>query len=379
MRVSGGGRIVGFVAVLVAALSLAAIHPARVAAEDGRIVVAQADDTPFFLRLFGFRKKEPEPRRSDGKVVKLGPGGRITEGTANAASGRAAPKPEVVVAPKNPDARRVLVIGDALAESLTRGLDVAFADMPGVRIEGAAVAGSGLAAREPVDWVARLGEVMAGANPADAVVVMMGLSDVRPIAVDGAETEFRSSKWEDVYRARFRSLLVAARSRNVPVFVVGLVPMADVGLTTDIAYLDDLYRQEAQAAFVTYLNVWNEFADETGGYTASGTDIGGQSRQLRLKDGVGFTKSGSRKLAFYVEQEIRAWIERGAPGLVMPQTSGDGLVMSLTDPEAGLDEDLVAPAATTEPKDGTPLHRLVVLGLPLDPVAGRVDDLSTVR
>jgi hypothetical protein len=152
-----------------------------------------------------------------------------------------------------------------------------------------------------------------------------------------------------------------------------------VDLTTDIAYLDDLYRQEAQASFVTYINVWDEFADETGSYTASGTDIGGQSRQLRLKDGVGFTKSGSRKLAFYVEQEIRSWVERGAPGLVMPQTSGDGLVMSLTDPEAGLDEDLAAPAAAAEPKDGTPLYRLVVLGKPLDPVSGRVDDLSTVR
>jgi hypothetical protein len=348
-------------------------------AEDGRIVLAQADDTPFFMRLFGFKKKEQPPRQSRGKVVKLGPGGRITEGPAGSPSKRSAPKPEVVIAPKNPDARRVLVIGDELAESLTRGLDVAFADMPGVRIEGAAVAGSGVASKQPVDWVGKLGEVMAGAQPADAVVVMMGLADIAPMSVDGVDAEFRSTKWEDVYRARFRALLVAARSRNVPVFVVGLVPMADVGLTTDVAYLDDLYRQEAQAAFVTYLNVWNEFADETGGYTASGTDIGGQSRQLRLKDGVGFTKSGSRKLAFYVEQEIRAWIERGAPGLVMPQTSGDGLVMSLTDPEAGLDEDLVAPAAAAEPKDGTPLYRLVVLGLPLDPVAGRVDDLSTVR
>jgi hypothetical protein len=369
--------------LLVAMVAVAATAGVARAQDPAPIVVAQAEEPSIFLRLFGLKKKEPAPRKDGPRVLRLGPGGTVTEGPAGGSATSpkrlSAPKPEVVIAPKDPDARRVLVIGDELAESLTRGLNVAFADMPGVMIEGAAVAGSGFATREPVDWATRLAENLAGPAPADAIVVMMGLGDMKPLPVDGVDAEFRSSKWETVYRARVRALLVAARSRNVPVFMVGLVPMADVDLTTDIAYLDDLYRQEAQASFVTYLNVWDEFADETGGYTASGTDIGGQSRQLRLKDGVGFTKSGSRKLAFYVEQEIRSWIERGAPGLVMPQTSGDGLVMSLTDPEAGLDEDLAVPASAAEPKDGTPLYRLVVLGKPLDPVAGRVDDLSTVR
>ena len=372
----GGFPGVALALALLAIAATAGIVRAEDGARQQEIVVAQADDTPFFLRLFGFRKQQPAPQPGGAKILRPGEGGGQGGSSAIAAKRLTVPKPEVVIAPKNANARRVLVIGDELAESLTRGLDVAFADAPDVRIDGAAVPGSGVAAKEPVDWVAKVTENLAGPTPADAIVMMMGLGDMKPLMVDGKETEFRTSGWETVYRARVRALLLAARSRNVPVFVVGLVPMADVGMTTDIAYLDDLFRQEAQAAFVTYLNVWNEFADETGSYAASGTDISGQSRQLRLKDGVGFTKSGSRKLAFYVEQEIRSWIERGAPGLVMPVTSGEGLVMSLTDPEAGLDEDLVAVADAAPPRTGTPLYDLVVLGKPLIPVTGRVDDLA---
>ncbi len=360
-----------------------AILPHPVAAEGTDparppIVLAQADDTPFILRLFGLRRQpsQPEP---PAQVIRVPRDTRQPAATPRS-SDQTAPKrielpKQEAIAPKNPDARRILVVGDALAENLTRGLDVAFADTPDVRIDGAAVEGSGLADDEPVDWVARVRENLSGATPADAVVVMLGLADMRPITAGGSEAAFRTEGWERIYRERFRALLLAARSRNVPVFVVGLVPMEDIDLTTDFAYLDDLYRQEAQSAFVTYVNIWNEFADETGGYAASGPDVGGQTRQLRLNDGIGFTQSGSRKLAFYVEQEIRSWIERGSPGLVLPVTSGDGLVMSLTDPEVGLDEDLAGPATVAAPKDGTPLHGLVVLGRPLEPVTGRADDL----
>ncbi|HUG62957.1 MAG TPA: DUF459 domain-containing protein [Methylomirabilota bacterium] len=345
------------------------------------ILLAQAEETPFLLRLFGFKKQEPAPPPGGAKIFRVPPNGAPQGGAAASQDRTGAkritvPKPEVVIAPKDADSRRILVIGDQLAETLTRGLEVAFADTPKVRIDGIAVENSGVVSNSPVDWVARVSENLSGAAPADAVVVMLGLGEMKPIPVDGVEAEFRMEAWERVYRARIRALLLAARSRNIPVFVVGLVPMADIDLTTDIAYLDDLYRQEAQASFTTYVNIWNEFADETGSFTASGPDVGGQTRQLRLKDGVGFTRSGSRKLAFYVEQEIRAWVERGSPGLVMPELSGDGLVMSLTDPEVGFDEDLAGPATLAPPKDGTPLHDLVVLGLPLVPVTGRVDDLS---
>jgi uncharacterized protein len=342
------------------------------------VVVAQYDGRPLLYRLFGKRNPDPLPPPPGApRVIRVQPSTQPAAPAATTQPRRTRPAaPEVIVTPKDPDARRVLVIGDEMAASLTRGLEVAFADTPKVNILGAAVEGSGLAVTEPVNWIEKTREALAGENPADAVVVMFGLSDMKPLDVDGEPAEFRSPDWEKVYRARFRSVLLAARSRNVPVFVVGLVPMADIGLTTDVAFLDDLYRQEAESAFTTYINVWNEFADETGGYAASGPDVGGQSRQLRLNDGIGFTRSGSRKLAFYVEQEIRAWVEKGAPGMVLPVMSGDGLVMSLTDPEAGPDEELAGLVDMPAPRDGSPLHELVVLGRPLPPVVGRVDDLA---
>lgn len=366
------------VLVLVLAAVAAGSGPGAAQSVDSPVVVAQADETPFILRLFGLRKREDPNPPGSARVLRVRPGERA--GTPAASDPTApkritVPKPEVVITPKDADARRVLVIGDQLADSLTRGLEVAFADRPDVRIDGMTAEGSGVVSAVPVDWVARIRENLAGPAPADAVVVMIGVGDMEPLSLAGQDFAFRTEGWEKAYRERVRALLIAARSRNVPVFMVGLVPMADIAMTTDVAYLDDLYRQEAQSAFTTYVDIWNEFADETGSYTASGTDVGGQTRQLRLNDGVGFTKSGSRKLAFYVEQEIKAWIDRGTPGFVLPEASGDGLVMSLTDPEAGLDEDLAGPATASAPKDGTPLYRLVVLGRPLHPVSGRVDDL----
>ena len=61
-----------------------------------------------------------------------------------------------------------------------------------------------------------------------------------------------------------------------------------------------------------------------------GPDFEGQMRRLRSGDGVYFTKSGARKLAHYVEREIRRYMSNRAlpmalpSGPVEPATPGDG-------------------------------------------------------
>lgn len=352
--------------------------------------VAQLFEQPFFQRLFG--NEEPPPRRGP-KVFRLpapeqeAPAVRRTRpaperrqpAERTAPKRITVPKPAVIETPKDPDAKRVLVVGDTFADSLAGGLEVAFADTPGVRIVDATEPEAGLADPAALDVAETVRQRVQGDEPADAVVVMLGYHDRTPMLVDGREVAFRSEEWERVYRARVRDVISAAREEQVPVYWVGLMPSADIDITTDIAYLDEIYRQEAGPLFAVYVDVWNPFTDEVGGVLRSGPDVAGQVRQLRLKDGVGFTKSGSRKLAFYVEQEIRAWIERGAPATALPQVPGVGLVLSLNDPEVGPEEDLAGGGATTAPKSGTALYDLVVQGRPLPPRVGRVDDLSTVR
>lgn len=351
------------------------------------------ENPPLLLRLFGVkRKEEGQPRQPGGgaRVIRVPrdgsppPGVGDYSGPALGPNGPVmpriikAPEPALKIKPKNDDAKTVVVVGDGFAASLAAGLNVAFADTPTIRIEAMTKDDSGLADPAIANWPERLRTRLGDAVPPDAVVVMLGASDRLPIPVNGVEQEFRSAPWEEVYRARVRTMINAARAVNVPIYWVGLVPMADLDTTTDMAFLDEIFRQENGTQLGIYVDVWNAFADATGGFAESGADVEGQVRRLRLRDGIGFTKSGSRKLAFFVEQELRKWLENGAPGIVLP-TAANGLVVSLADPEVGPDEDLAPLAAPPPPEAGSPLHALVVEGHPLMPVAGRVDDLRVTR
>src|SRR4029077_505929 len=62
------------------------------------------------------------------------------------------------------------------------------------------------------------------------------------------------------------------------------------------------------------VDIWDGFVDENGNFVNQGPDFEGQTRRLRAGDGVHFTKAGARKLAHYVEREIRrVMLARGAP------------------------------------------------------------------
>lgn len=380
------------VRVLLAAMVLAAAQATLVAPASAQLF----ENPPLLLRLFGVKKKEDRsalppagarvirvPRDGDNRV---GPGSMDPRGGLPALGPTGpvmpkiikAPDPALLIKPKNDDAKVVVVLGDDFATSLASGLNVAFADTPTIRIEPMTVERSGLADPTVANWPERLADRLAEAKKPDAVVVMLGAADRVPIPVDGVEREFRSERWEVVYRARVQAMIAEAKTANVPLYWVGLVPMADLDRTTDMAYLDEIVRQEVGKQFAVYVDVWNAFADATGSFSASGADVEGQVRKLRLSNGEGFTKSGSRKLAFFVEQELRKWLERGAPSIVLP-SSANGLVVSLADPEAEPGEDLAPVAAAALPKEGTPLHTLVVKGQPLTPVVGRVDDLRIRR
>ena len=91
-------------------------------------------------------------------------------------------------------------------------------------------------------------------------------------------------------------------------------------------YLNDLYRARAEKAGIIYVDVWDGFVDEGGRFTLQGPDFEGQIRRLRAGDGVHFTKAGARKLAHYVEREIRRVMAPGsrAGGAAVERAAGAG-------------------------------------------------------
>ena len=75
--------------------------------------------------------------------------------------------------------------------------------------------------------------------------------------------------------------------------------------TTDMSYLDDLYRARADKAGIAYVDIWDGFVDDQGRYVQDGPDFEGQTRRLRTYDGVYFTKAGAEKIGHYVEHDLR--------------------------------------------------------------------------
>ena len=117
--------------------------------------------------------------------------------------------------------------------------------------------------------------------------------------------EFRSDEWAATYTKRIDATIAALKSAGVPVFWVGLPSIRGPKSTSDMQYLNDLYRARAEKAGINYIDVWDGFVDESGRFIPQGPDFEGQIRRLRAGDGVHFTKAGARKLAHYLEREIR--------------------------------------------------------------------------
>ena len=100
-------------------------------------------------------------------------------------------------------------------------------------------------------------------------------------------------------------MIAALKGKGVPVLWVGLPAIRGTRSTSDMSYLDELYRARAEKAGIPYVDIWDGFVDESGRYAVQGPDFEGQIRRLRTGDGVHFTKAGAVKLAHYVEHDLR--------------------------------------------------------------------------
>jgi hypothetical protein len=200
--------------------------------------------------------------------------------------------------------------------------------------------------------------------------------------------EFRSDKWAEIYSRRIDDTIAALKSKGVPVFWVGLPAIKGTKSTADAVYLNDLYRSRAEKAGVIYIDVWDGFVDEAGKFTTNGPDYEGQVRRLRSTDGVYFTKYGARKLAHYVERELRRYMNNRSlvslpVGPVGPAPAdGKSAVRPLAGPVVPLtvmptnSEELLGGSGTSTVRGDAIATQVLVKGEPVQPAPGRADDFS---
>lgn len=384
----------------VAALVLVALQPTPTSAQD--------PVGGFFRMLFGGSRQPAQPLPQ--QPLELAPPGAATAPKKKA-------EPKIVEVPKNADAQVALVIGDVEAQGLGIGLQMAFADDPSLVVVSKARAASGLTREADGEWSTLVAKVLTETK-ADFIVVMLGVNDQQSIPVAGAKSlEPGSDEWLKLYGERLDRLIAQLRATGKPVWWVGLPPTADPDLkpTARAAYaaflssLNDLARPRIQAAGGGFVDIWDAFTDEEGRFTPNGPDVDGQIKKLRANDGILFTRAGQRKLAFFVEQEIRK-VKRGetSPAIVtLPeephaQPKGEEAIVAGPPPlppapwaivgpviplggsgTPGLDDTLAGAPARIQrtelpggfPLAATPAFRRLVEGLPIDAPTGRVDDM----
>ncbi|ASY64265.1 putative periplasmic protein [Sinorhizobium sojae CCBAU 05684] len=302
--------------------------------------------------------------------------------------------PPAPVIEKSPDAKKILVVGDFVAASLGDGLKVAFEETAGIAIETRASGSSGLVRDDYFDWPEVLPGYVAELNPA-AIVISIGANDRQTMGVGDSKEKFRTDRWTEEYRRRVSTLAALARKDNLPVFWVGMPPFQSSAMTADMVTFNGIYREEAEKAGGHFIDIWDGFVDEEGKFVLTGSDINGQQVRLRGSDGINLTKAGKRKLAFYVEKEIRKLLgdgattgsDLGADGLkdlvVTTPLASEDIVrtqpISLTDP--ALDGATALLGAGDPPKGNGKSARdlLVEKGEIVSAPPGRVDDFRLAK
>jgi hypothetical protein len=210
-------------------------------------------------------------------------------------------------------------------------------------------------------------------------------------APDGI-ADFRDDRWTELYAKKIEEMVAVLKTKHVPILWVGLPAIRGTKSTSDMLFLDSLYRDVAGKTGITYVDVWDGFVDDNGRFLTQGPDFEGQIRRLRSADGVFFTKAGARKLAHYVEREIRRVLSARLSPMAMPTdeppadtkpgTAGPrplyGPVLPLVASSVRSDE-LLGGNGTRPAAVDALAARTMVKGEALDPPAGRADDFAWPR
>jgi hypothetical protein len=435
-----------FLRWLVGAAILAVAEFACVAA------VEFASTVPAQAQFFGDDRYRQRPQRSGGFFQQLfGPfnsrpserddGPPAQQPREQSFDGARAPSPHKPDSDAAPVTTSVVVMGDGMADWLAYGLEDAFEDSPEIGIVRKNKLRSGLLryeAKGDLDWWHVARDILAQEKP-NYVVMMLGVSDRQNIrerdlakeaeknktkdqpdkteadrsapAKDQAEDadaiiapepqagrrangtiEFRTEQWAQIYSRRIDETIAALKSKGVPVFWVGLPSIRGPKSTADAVYLNDLYRARAEKAGAIYIDVWDGFVDEGGKFTTNGPDYEGQVRRLRSGDGVYFTKYGARKLAHYVERELRRYMSNRALPVALPAgpvgpAPADGQIAArpLAGPvvpltmTTGNSDELLGGSGSRPAQADAIAARVLVKGEPVPAPSGRADDFVWPR
>jgi hypothetical protein len=313
------------------------------------------------------------------------------------------PKPveKVETKPAVPPTFFVAVMGDSIAQLLAQGLTQGMSDRPEVGVLRDAREDSGLVRDDFYDWTKAAHDLIASGRKINVAVMLIGSNDHQPLRDASGSYDPDTPKWQELYAARVEAVSAIFRDAKIPLLWVGLPIMKSDRLSSEMASLNDIYREHASKNGATFVDIWEAFGDDRGQFSPYGPDVNGQVVRLRALDGIHFTKAGAVKLASFVEPNIRQILDSGTPqgdaalakietttpeganapgnAAVTPVKPPIGPVLPLTGPVLAPGGQLATPAADRKGEAQNLIEQTFATGKPVAAKPGRADDFSWPR
>jgi hypothetical protein len=199
---------------------------------------------------------------------------------------------------------RLYVLGDSLAANLADGLVWALRDAKDVQVVKRTRAATGLVRDDVLDWTRSVADLFED-EKVDIAVIAIGGNDRQDIRHGGRRHVRFTAPWRMQYRRRVDQFMRTLASKNVALYWVSLPPVRFNQMRSDYRRLNAIYRDLAGKHGIKLIDIFDRFRSPSGGYTAYGAGVDGETVRLRDGDGIHFTLEGSRTLGRLVADVIR--------------------------------------------------------------------------
>jgi len=248
------------------------------------------------------------------------------------------------------DVYKLQAYGDPFAEGLLAGLNEAFAGDARLQISRRHRALAGLARGELDD---ELKAEEANKEVFHIGVIMIGFWDRIHMRVSPRDRfVLGSSEWREEYGRRVDRFIKTLKRKGMALYWVGLPIMRRSDVNEAAQTMNDVAREKTYLNGVKFIDIQAHFADEAGGFTPYGPDIAGKQRLLREADGMLFTPAGNRKLALYVEQEIKRDLNQAKNERTIPLAGSEAEQKRINALRPRTDADTGWKGTVTAAKDG---------------------------
>ncbi len=262
---------------------------------------------------------------------------------------------------------RGIVIGDHLADGLLGSLLDTMANEKRLQLQRRHRALPALG-RSDVEEDAKAIEDLAVKEKIGIALLMTGMGDRGGIRLpNGRRLPVGQADWRQIYAQRVDRIVRGLRRRGVAVYWVGLPMMRRADWNEDIETINEVIRERTLSAGGRYIDAFKETGDENGQFSDRGPDISGKLVRLRDPEGYDFTAAGFRKLAFFIERQMRRDMNAAREERSIP-LAGSEVEQRRNIPEAAR---LAAPTGTPSAKDAraanSPVARALTPGMAAAP------------